>query len=195
MDSYLNQSETLNHHHSLKLTKKRLGRDQLGILEASFCANQKLKPEFKLELARQLGVSPRQVAIWYQNRRVRHKSEAKEHEYNNIQQELGNVLAEKIRLEKEVCTLKHELKRVQEMLGLASSSPATTFVSDDDASNSYSPGNMSYKWPYNTSKVPDEELCAWLSCPVNMLEKYVYNQSLVIESVNCDQETYSDCKM
>ncbi|EEF44365.1 homeobox protein, putative [Ricinus communis] len=135
MNSHFHQSQTPSQHSS-KPSKKRLAREQLQILESSFNANQKLKAEFKLELARQLGVPPRQVAIWYQNRRARHRVETKEQEYNNIQQELRNVSAEKIKLEKEVDMLKYELNKAHEMLILASTPSATSLLSssasDDD---------------------------------------------------------------
>ncbi|KAG8642441.1 hypothetical protein MANES_12G088301v8 [Manihot esculenta] len=91
------QSQNRSHHPF----RPSMNRAVQSILEASFNANKKLKAEHKLQLACQLGLPPRQVAIWYQNRRARQKLEVKEHQYNNIQQELNNVLAENIRLEKE----------------------------------------------------------------------------------------------
>lgn len=99
-----------------KPNNKRLTLDQVRLLEASFKSNPKLRPDSKLELAAKLGMSPRQVAIWYQNRRARHKTETIELDYRTIQLQLDTVLVEKRRLEKEVGMLKHELNRAQKML-------------------------------------------------------------------------------
>lgn len=172
---------------------KRLAREQLQILEASFNANKKLKAEHKLQLACQLGLPPRQVAIWYQNRRARQKLEVKEHQYNNIQQELNNVLAENIRLEKEVGTLKYELNKAQEILVLSSTPPRMTTLwsgstSDDDYANSRSPGNITCNW-LDTSKFPGKKLRTYLNGPVHVLEKNTKNQGLLAEPMKPNHGT------
>lgn len=99
---------------------RRLSPAQVRLLEASFSANQKLHADRKLQLATRLGVSPRQVAVWYQNRRARHKTQTIEFDYRSIQLRLEDALADKRRLEKEVETLRTELDRAREMLLLAS---------------------------------------------------------------------------
>ncbi|GFP79651.1 homeobox-leucine zipper protein athb-52 [Phtheirospermum japonicum] len=102
--------------HSSKIIKKRLSQDQVRLLEASFDATKKLEPELKFRLARELGVPPRQIAIWYQNKRARWKNQSLELDHGAIQVRLEAALAEKERLEKEVDSLRGELKRAQEML-------------------------------------------------------------------------------
>lgn len=96
--------------------KKRLTQDQVRLLERSFTANKKLEPELKLQLANQLGVPPRQVAIWYQNKRARWKTQSLELDYNTLQVKLENALADRRRLEKEVMQLQEELRKAHEML-------------------------------------------------------------------------------
>ncbi|XVE50180.1 hypothetical protein DITRI_Ditri01bG0141200 [Diplodiscus trichospermus] len=86
------------------------------LLEKSFNANKKLEPELKLHLAIQLGVPPRQVAIWYQNKRARWKTQSLELDYNTLQVKLENALSEKRRLEKDVKYLQEELRKAQEMM-------------------------------------------------------------------------------
>ncbi|TKY66461.1 Homeobox-leucine zipper protein ATHB-52 [Spatholobus suberectus] len=76
----------------------------------------KLEPEQKFRLANQLGVPPRQVAIWYQNKRARWKTQSLEVDHGVLQAKLENVMAEKKQLEKDVERLKAELKKAQEML-------------------------------------------------------------------------------
>ncbi|XVF70135.1 hypothetical protein PTKIN_Ptkin11bG0137700 [Pterospermum kingtungense] len=102
--------------YSSKHNKKRLNQDQVRLLEKSFTANKKLEPELKLHLANQLGVPPRQVAIWYQNKRARWKTESLELDYNTLQVKLENALSEKRRLEKDVKYLQEELRKAQEMM-------------------------------------------------------------------------------
>ncbi|KAK6230639.1 hypothetical protein QUC31_002157 [Theobroma cacao] len=99
-----------------KDNKKRLNQEQVRLLEKSFTANKKLEPELKLHLANQLGVPPRQVAIWYQNKRARWKTQSLELDYNTLQVKLENALSEKRRLEKDVKYLQEELRKAQEMM-------------------------------------------------------------------------------
>ncbi|KAJ1442421.1 Homeobox-like domain superfamily [Sesbania bispinosa] len=95
---------------------KRLTEDQVAILENCFASNKKLEPKQKFQLANQLGVPPRQIAIWYQNKRARWKTQTLEHDYNALQSRLENVMAEKKQLERDVECLKVELKKAQEMM-------------------------------------------------------------------------------
>lgn len=113
----MNNFQTQDQKHPSKLhNKKRLNEEQVRFLERSFTAHKKLDPELKLKLANQLCVPPRQVAIWYQNRRARWKTQNLELDYSTVQVKLENALAEKRRLEKDVKQLKEELKQAQEML-------------------------------------------------------------------------------
>ncbi|KAJ4829293.1 hypothetical protein Tsubulata_000989 [Turnera subulata] len=97
-------------------SKKRLTQDQVRLLERSFTTNKKLQPELKQQLASQLGVPPRQVAIWYQNKRARWRTQSLELDYNTLQVKLETALVDRRRLEKEVMQLQEELRRTREML-------------------------------------------------------------------------------
>ncbi|KAJ4729736.1 Homeobox-leucine zipper protein like [Melia azedarach] len=149
-----------------KPNRKRLTQDQISLLETCFNANQKLKVDCKLELAHRLGLPPRQVAVWYQNRRAREKIHTIELDYKTIRQELEKVLAENTRLEEEVGKLKHELSRTRQML-LVSPPPAPLLplmsTSDDsDHVSEISPGNMICCWE-DAELLPVEGL---YSCPI-----------------------------
>ncbi|RWW14836.1 hypothetical protein BHE74_00012704 [Ensete ventricosum] len=61
--------------------KRRLSAAQVRALERSFEVENKLEPERKLRLAQQLGLQPRQVAVWFQNRRARCKTKQLERDY------------------------------------------------------------------------------------------------------------------
>ncbi|KVH89376.1 Homeodomain-containing protein [Cynara cardunculus var. scolymus] len=54
--------------------KLRLSKQQSGYLEESFKDHSTLNCIQKLELAKKLNLSPRQVEVWFQNRRARHIS-------------------------------------------------------------------------------------------------------------------------
>ncbi|GAB2287844.1 hypothetical protein Dimus_022199 [Dionaea muscipula] len=62
--------------------KKRLSIEQVKALENSFELGNKLEPERKMQLAKALCLKPRQVAIWFQNRRARWKTKQLEKDYN-----------------------------------------------------------------------------------------------------------------
>jgi homeobox-leucine zipper protein len=64
--------------------KRRLTAEQVQMLERSFEEENKLEPERKTELARRLGMAPRQVAVWFQNRRARWKTKQLEHDFDRL---------------------------------------------------------------------------------------------------------------
>lgn len=64
--------------------KRRLNLEQVKALEKSFELGNKLEPDRKRQLARALGLQPRQVAIWFQNRRARWKSKQVEQDYTSL---------------------------------------------------------------------------------------------------------------
>ncbi|KAF9679212.1 hypothetical protein SADUNF_Sadunf07G0116500 [Salix dunnii] len=185
MNSHLQNHSQSHENHTLKPRKKRLDSDQRRILEASFNANQKLKAEHKIKLARQIGLPPRQVEIWYQNRRAKNKNNAMEHDYKNVMLELGNVMAENIRLEKQVSMLKHELNSVQQMILFGSTTSASILASvsgySNEQGNSTSPGNMICNWrdAGNDEIFPVEELYTWL---ISFMKGFGHNSSVILEA-------------
>jgi homeobox-leucine zipper protein len=52
--------------------KLRLTKEQSALLEESFKQHSTLNPKQKQALARQLNLRPRQVEVWFQNRRARY---------------------------------------------------------------------------------------------------------------------------
>ncbi|KAK4439160.1 Homeobox-leucine zipper protein ATHB-52 [Sesamum alatum] len=155
--------------HSSRLQKKRLSQDQVQLLEASFDAAKKLEPERKFQLARELGVPPRQIAIWYQNKRARWKNQSLELDYGALQVRLEAALAEKKQLEKEVDSLRGELKRAHDMLfgfrqAQASAPPGSSLSSCCDEGAGSSPNDdvgCSATWQ-NGDALQFEELYACL---------------------------------
>lgn len=125
------------------ITKKRLTQDQLHLLEMSFITNPKLEGDRKQELASKLGVPPKQVAIWYQNKRARCKIEAIELDYKAIQLQLQNVLAHNRMLQSEVSSLTNELNQAHHLLCLASKPSAAPASASASASASTSAPSFS----------------------------------------------------
>ncbi|XP_051116897.1 homeobox-leucine zipper protein HAT5-like [Andrographis paniculata] len=105
LDEYFNQPEK----------KRLLSVDQIQFLERNFAAENKLEPERKIQIAKELGLQPRQIAVWFQNRRARWKSrqletdyEALHASYKNMKADYDNLLAENEKLKAEVLRLKRD---------------------------------------------------------------------------------------
>ncbi|KAI4388280.1 hypothetical protein MLD38_000622 [Melastoma candidum] len=120
---------------------KRLTQDQVRLLERSFIVNKKLDPERKLQLADELDVPPRQVAIWYQNRRARWKTQTLELDRGTLKLKLDSAMEEKERLQKDVELLKGELRRAQDLIssfnGVGNGNPPTSSTAFSLLSNNF----------------------------------------------------------
>ena len=67
-----------------KMNTRRFSDEQVRSLESIFESETKLEPRKKTQLARELGLEPRQVAIWFQNRRARWKTKQMEQKYKTL---------------------------------------------------------------------------------------------------------------
>ncbi|OIT20528.1 PREDICTED: homeobox-leucine zipper protein ATHB-13 [Nicotiana attenuata] len=74
--------------------KRRLNMEQVKTLEKNFELGNKLEPERKMQLARALGLQPRQIAIWFQNRRARWKTKQLEKDYEVLKRQFEAIKAE-----------------------------------------------------------------------------------------------------
>lgn len=74
--------------------KKRLNMEQVRTLEKTFEQGNKLEPERKVQLAKALGLQPRQVAIWLQNRRARWKTKQLEKDYRVLKRQFDSLKAD-----------------------------------------------------------------------------------------------------
>lgn len=89
--------------------KRRLSVDQVQFLEKSFEEENKLEPERKIQLAKELNLQPRQVAIWFQNRRARCKTKQLEKDYDILNSSYDKLKSEFDCLQKHNEKLKHEV--------------------------------------------------------------------------------------
>ncbi|KAI3467404.1 hypothetical protein Pfo_024067 [Paulownia fortunei] len=96
--------------------KRRLTPDQVQFLEKSFEVENKLEPERKVQLAKELALQPRQVAIWFQNRRARYKTKLLEKEYDSLKASYDKLKADYDTLCKENENMKNEVNLLAEKL-------------------------------------------------------------------------------
>lgn len=89
--------------------KKRLNLEQVKALEKSFELGNKLEPERKVQLAKALGLQPRQVAIWFQNRRARWKTKQLEKDYEVLKKQFESLKADNDALQSQNKELNAEL--------------------------------------------------------------------------------------
>ncbi|XP_059318069.1 homeobox-leucine zipper protein ATHB-6-like [Lycium ferocissimum] len=131
--------------------KRRLRVDQVKALEKNFEVDNKLEPERKVKLAQELGLQPRQVAIWFQNRRARWKTKQLERDYNvlkanfdSLKQNYESLQHDNEALLKEINDLKSKPHGGNNETKVAVKEEATDTETDDkDIEQSNNPNNTS----------------------------------------------------
>lgn len=86
--------------------KLRLSKEQSALLEESFKEHSTLNPKQKNALAKQLNLRPRQVEVWFQNRRARTKLKQTEVDCELLKRCCESLTEENRRLQKEVQELR-----------------------------------------------------------------------------------------
>ncbi|KAJ3674067.1 hypothetical protein LUZ60_006059 [Juncus effusus] len=86
--------------------KLRLTKEQSALLEDRFKEHTTLNPKQKLALAKQLNLRPRQVEVWFQNRRARTKLKQTEVDCEFLKRCCETLTEENRRLQKELQELK-----------------------------------------------------------------------------------------
>lgn len=89
--------------------KRRLLPNQVQFLEKTFEVDNKLEPERKVQLANELGLQPRQIAIWFQNRRARYKTKLLEKDYDVLKARFDKLKDDYDTLFKESEDLRNEV--------------------------------------------------------------------------------------
>ncbi|GLJ27381.1 hypothetical protein SUGI_0537430 [Cryptomeria japonica] len=86
--------------------KLRLSKQQSAILEDSFKQNSTLNPKQKQALGKQLNLRPRQVEVWFQNRRARSKLKQTEVDCEFLRKCYESLTDENRRLQEELAQLR-----------------------------------------------------------------------------------------
>ncbi|XP_049389452.1 homeobox-leucine zipper protein ATHB-12 [Solanum stenotomum] len=95
---------------------RRFSDEQIKSLETMFETETKLEPRKKLQLARELGLQPRQVAIWFQNKRARWKSKQLERDYSILKSNYDNLASQYESLKKEKQSLLIQLQKLNDVM-------------------------------------------------------------------------------
>ncbi|KAJ1403366.1 Leucine zipper, homeobox-associated [Sesbania bispinosa] len=104
--------------------KLRLSKEQSAFLEESFKEHTTLNPKQKLALAKQLNLRPRQVEVWFQNRRARTKLKQTEVDCEYLKRCCETLTEENKRLQKEL----QELRALKTSQPYYMQLPATTLT-------------------------------------------------------------------
>nr|CAB3496780.1 unnamed protein product [Digitaria exilis]CAB3501719.1 unnamed protein product [Digitaria exilis] len=94
--------------------KRRLSDEQARLLELNFRKERKLETPRKVQLATELGLDAKQVAVWFQNRRARHKSKLMEEEFSKLRAAHDAVVVQNCHLEAELLRMKERLEEAEE---------------------------------------------------------------------------------
>lgn len=92
--------------------KRRLTLEQVKTLETSFDVGNKLEFERKMLLAKALGLQPKQISVWFQNRRAKCKAKQVEKEFAALKQEYDTLKSKYEILLAENKRFKAEMKRL-----------------------------------------------------------------------------------
>ncbi|XP_074307021.1 uncharacterized protein LOC141642202 [Silene latifolia] len=104
--------------------KLRLSKEQSAFLEESFKEHHTLNPKQKQALAKELNLRPRQVEVWFQNRRARTKLKQTEVDCEYLKRCCETLTEENRRLQKEL----HELRALKSSQPFFMHHPATTLT-------------------------------------------------------------------
>lgn len=91
-----------------------------------FESETKLEPRKKVQLARELGLQPRQVAIWFQNRRARWKSKQIEQDFRTLRAQYESLSSQFESLKEEKQSLILQLQKLNDLLSNSSSKKGGT---------------------------------------------------------------------
>ncbi|BBG98422.1 homeobox 7 [Prunus dulcis] len=97
--------------------QRRFSDEQIRLLESIFESDSKLEPRRKVQVARELGLQPRQVAIWFQNRRARWKSKQIEQDFRTLRADYDNLASRFESLKEEKQSLLMQMQKLNEVVG------------------------------------------------------------------------------
>ncbi|KAG6784901.1 hypothetical protein POTOM_010612 [Populus tomentosa] len=96
--------------------KRRFSDEQIKSLESMFESETRLEPRKKMQLAKELGLQPRQVAIWFQNKRARWKSKQLERDFSILRANYNSLASRFETLKKEKQALVIQLQKINDLM-------------------------------------------------------------------------------
>ncbi|KAL0424339.1 UNVERIFIED_CONTAM: Homeobox-leucine zipper protein ATHB-13 [Sesamum radiatum] len=130
--------------------KRRLNLEQVKALERSFESGNKLEADRKMQLARALGLKPRQVAIWFQNRRARWKTKQLEKDYGVLKRQFELIKADNDALKSQNKELRSQLTALRSRKSTGSDTINLNKENEGSWSNG-SDENSSHDVKFNTT--------------------------------------------
>lgn len=94
-------SSAMNSMTCARNNKRRFSNEQVESLEIMFQSDSRPESKTKRAIAGELGLHPRQVAIWFQNRRARSRTKQIEREYSILKTSYDNLFSSVESLKKE----------------------------------------------------------------------------------------------
>ncbi|XP_047086368.1 homeobox-leucine zipper protein HOX12-like [Lolium rigidum] len=149
--------------------KRRLTDDQAQFLEMSFRKERKLETPRKAQLAAELGLDTKQVAVWFQNRRARYKSKLIEEEFSKLRAAHDAVVVHNCHLEVELLRLKEKLAETEEEKGKVMAAAATAGVGAN------SPSSSSFSTVTHNAAMVDQFEMEDAEADLTYLSEYDYN--------------------
>ncbi|XP_022737140.1 homeobox-leucine zipper protein ATHB-12-like [Durio zibethinus] len=96
--------------------KRRFSDEQIKSLEFMFESDSRPESMIKHQLANELGLQPRQIAIWFQNRRARSKTKQIERDYNILKKSYDALASSYESLKRENQSLSIQLQKLKSQL-------------------------------------------------------------------------------
>ncbi|MBA0718806.1 hypothetical protein Golax_006534 [Gossypium laxum] len=96
--------------------KRRFSDEQIRSLEVMFESDSRPESLIKQQLANELGLQPRQIAIWFQNRRARSKAKQIERDYNVLKESYDALSSSYESLKRENQSLRIQLQKLKGQL-------------------------------------------------------------------------------
>ncbi|KAJ1298444.1 hypothetical protein BS78_01G454000 [Paspalum vaginatum] len=113
--------------------KRRLAVEQVRALERCFETDNKLDPDRKARIARDLALQPRQVAVWFQNRRARWKTKTLERDFAALRARHEALRADCDALRRDKDALAAEIRELRQRLGKPEASVKREAAAGNDA--------------------------------------------------------------